>query len=493
MPILLLPNRLQLLTLPKASLPAITHPLLRALFFPANRGALFSLTENALEISIVADIETLEHFSSPCPGLRVTSDIFRALQIETEDGPQTLDNAGRRINELSGPLAHAGVSIFYLSTYQTDLLFVKEKRLPVVVQALRDWDFVDLPDADLMDGEGSSFSKHTSVNFAGQQSLRSAESLSPPIPIPVRIPPSTASQLAISASSFENGSFSPTFGPGSGSRMTEAESDRLMNEVRRLTNRAVLGRTLRLCGLNRDYMDAWALKLIRVLFYPELLGGEGHDRFFSYTIFDEGISLVADEAIVAATFEAHHINISPRPLSCIQVDLDKFGLGKLFRRSHVRLCLTCIAFSDRFGIVFSMSDPLTQHAINLLYLSTYRTANVLVSTSDLARAMAILDDLSMRAEHDDVVESETEAVHGIGSIVDSTMGHESFSAHKPSGPVISVGCHRLDDDDDDDEADWKGKANLDDEELDFDRDLPGVEFAMEPSVVIGAVDSHVVI
>lgn len=86
MSILILPNRLRLLTLPKTSLPSVTHALLRSLFFPVSRDTLFSYTENALEISIVADIATVEHFDSNCPGLRVSSDIFRALQIDNEYG-----------------------------------------------------------------------------------------------------------------------------------------------------------------------------------------------------------------------------------------------------------------------------------------------------------------------------------------------------------------------------------------------------------------------
>ena len=32
--------------------------------------------------------------------------------------------SGKRINDLSAPLAQANISIFYLSTYQTDFIFV---------------------------------------------------------------------------------------------------------------------------------------------------------------------------------------------------------------------------------------------------------------------------------------------------------------------------------------------------------------------------------
>ena len=91
-----------------------------------------------------------------CPGLVVCDDPFRALQIDSEyngigwhcelflmgavlwnaikdmDLTQTLnpsflfvaEDSGKRINQLSAPLARAGISIFYLSTYQTDFVFV---------------------------------------------------------------------------------------------------------------------------------------------------------------------------------------------------------------------------------------------------------------------------------------------------------------------------------------------------------------------------------
>jgi hypothetical protein len=406
------------------------------------------------------------------------------LQVDN-DG---IDNAGRRINELSKPLAQAGISIFYLSTYQTDLVFVKEKRLQMVVQALDGWHVTDLSALDRLEEEGEELSAtrgdisprgHGSMSGQPQKSAKS--SLSPPIPIPISIGhhspsagPQTTTMSQSSASSLDAGyfhltsSFSPTsdMAPTRAEQMTQGEWERMMNEVRRLTKREVLGRTLRLCGLNRDYTDAWALALIRVLLFPEFTGQETHDRFFSYTTFDEGLSLVADESIVAATFEDHHINISPRPLSCIQVDLDQFGL-------------------DRFGIVFSMSDPLTRHSINLLYLSTYRTANVLVSVKDLPRAMAILDEMSVAAEQEGHERSGSEPIsasertNGRGSFSSSTnlAGSLGVSAHSEGMSVPSR--YRVYDDDDDTEEHWRGQLNTDLEELDFDDSVPPFSISLQ--------------
>lgn len=137
--------------------------------------------------------------------------------------------------------------------------------------------------------------------------------------------------------------------------------------------------------------------------------------------------------------------------------------------------------TDRFGIVFSMSDPLTRHAINLLYLSTYRTANVLVSSKDLPRAMAILDEMSVMAEqeqeHGRSVGEGSESVSV--SISDRTNGRESFGSHNLAAQLgvsadseaaghLNARYHSYDEDDEE----WRGKANIDEEEIDFDDQLP---------------------
>jgi hypothetical protein len=122
-------------------------------------------------------------------------------------------------------------------------------------------------------------------------------------------------------------------------------------------------------------------------------------RFFSYTATEDGISIVADEETLnhfpqdmldvrfsvvfpsiplkcyykkktknkkktsdekKPPFPGLQMGVNDRPLRLIQVDLAQFGL-------------------DRYGIVYSMSDPLATENINLLYLSTYKTANILVS------------------------------------------------------------------------------------------------------------------
>ncbi|KAJ3046488.1 hypothetical protein HK097_000816 [Rhizophlyctis rosea] len=356
----ILPVRLKLLTLPKESLPGIMHAVVRNLYF-RRRDTFFSYTENSLEVSIVADVETVARdFPKPaaCPGLVVCEDPFRALQIDSEYNG--LEDSGKRINQLSAPLARAGISIFYLSTYQTDFVFVKEKRIPLVISVLEStgFEFADLEDLD--------------------------------IPLtPTSTPASTTTPEPSLSASFEppshmmdrtNGSVSPR------SLASSRAGDHAIVDPRLLDKKLVPGNTLRLVGLNREYVEGWAMKIVRIIFYPEVLldGRRGSrastsvdHRLFSYTSTEEGISLVADETVLEQ-FSEHMLNMSvtPRPLKCIQVDLTAQGMEA--------------SGTDRYGIVYSMADPLAAGGINLLFLSTFMTSNVLVSAADLPRALAIL-------------------------------------------------------------------------------------------------------
>ncbi|KND00427.1 uncharacterized protein SPPG_04748 [Spizellomyces punctatus DAOM BR117] len=361
MSITILPMRLTLLTLPKESLSCVMHAMVKNLYF-RRKDTFFSYTENSLEVSIVADVETAANdFPTPaiCPGLVICPDPFRALQIDSDTG---LDNSAKRINEISAPLAKAGVSIFYLSTYQTDFVFVKERRMSLVISTLQASDF------DFMDLESFHFD-HS--------------------------PPSTPSVTAPSTPSYGFNGTTPANDevaaspPADSVSSSPTRADACFNDLNNgkfLARKIIPRYTLRLVGLNREYVDAWAIKLIRIIFYPDLIphaenveqSAGGTERFFSYTATEEGISIVADDQVLAE-FPEHFLNMSttPKPLKCIQVDLTDYGL-------------------DRYGIVYSMADPLSSCGINLLYLSTYMTANILVNAKDLPKAIKILDDVVQR-------------------------------------------------------------------------------------------------
>ncbi|KAF9160137.1 GATS protein-like 3 [Actinomortierella ambigua] len=155
----------------------------------------------------------------------------------------------------------------------------------------------------------------------------------------------------------------------------EDREAKIKAKVRQTCPRAVMDEKLVLAGLSMDYEDQWAVPLLKVLFYPETLSGlpQQKSRFVSLTVTDDGISLVADESI-QDYFEDYTLNMSlseSKTLRCIQVDLSTFGL-------------------DTYGLVYSMSNSLVDVGINMLCLSTYGTANILVNDADLQRSIEIL-------------------------------------------------------------------------------------------------------
>ncbi|KAF9129842.1 hypothetical protein BGW39_003782 [Mortierella sp. 14UC] len=139
MSITLQPWKLQLLSIPKSypqSIAGCTHAIVKNIFFPQSRETLFSFTQNALELNIVANTDVIanDFLSLHLEGMKVSEDVFCAFMVDDPDG---IDNSGRRINELSALLSRNGISIFYLSTRITDLILVKEKRLKLVLPTIR--------------------------------------------------------------------------------------------------------------------------------------------------------------------------------------------------------------------------------------------------------------------------------------------------------------------------------------------------------------------
>jgi hypothetical protein len=89
-------------------------------------GSVSSVTRTPEELSILCAVE------------RVPSEIeaergWRGLRVA---GPLDFSEVGVMAS-LSGPLAEAGVSVFVISTYDTDYLFVREDSLADAVRALR--------------------------------------------------------------------------------------------------------------------------------------------------------------------------------------------------------------------------------------------------------------------------------------------------------------------------------------------------------------------
>jgi hypothetical protein len=91
----------------------------------AMRGDFFSITRAANEISIVCEQSAVPQ------GVRCERE-WRCLRVE---GPLDFSLTGI-LNSLTAPLASAGISIFAISTYDTDYLLVNEKDLERTIESL---------------------------------------------------------------------------------------------------------------------------------------------------------------------------------------------------------------------------------------------------------------------------------------------------------------------------------------------------------------------
>lgn len=93
----------------------------------------------AVETSFCAVTRTPDELSVVCPEENVPADVscdrgWRALKIE---GPLDLSDIGIVLS-LAEPLAECGVSIFVISTYETDFTLVRESQLEQALAALRE-------------------------------------------------------------------------------------------------------------------------------------------------------------------------------------------------------------------------------------------------------------------------------------------------------------------------------------------------------------------
>ena len=92
----------------------------------ARGGALWSITQTPEELSILCASERVP------PGLR-TEGPFRALKVQ---GPLDMAMTGV-LTSIADPLANASVSIFALSTFDTDYVLVRETAVDEALRALR--------------------------------------------------------------------------------------------------------------------------------------------------------------------------------------------------------------------------------------------------------------------------------------------------------------------------------------------------------------------
>ncbi|KAG2152478.1 hypothetical protein BD769DRAFT_1342631 [Suillus cothurnatus] len=290
----LLPVSLSLVHIPRSRLPQLLHPVLRQILQP--NPTFINVTCNEIELSLFAESHMLADFEPvarrdrqrqrshsgsgssskraqpvlPQDHLEISYEKWNVLQIDSHS--DQLDSSGARVHELSAPLAAAGISILYQSSYLSDFIFVKESRLQEVMSLLGSTGF-DLysSDPELLtsrvvspmlspispdDSSIPDVAPDITVE-SGAILTRTRNSLDP-----VSAAAITLQDLNLTTSPDDSPASSPTHHKPPSRHKSHSPTS---GEVRILTP------NLACVGLSDDSVDTWGLKIVKLVAFPELI------------------------------------------------------------------------------------------------------------------------------------------------------------------------------------------------------------------------------
>lgn len=119
-----LPQKLKIVSLEKKVIPQCTHCLMKILFFSESSSPFVSYTETNDEVSLILDEESASMLY-PKELFKISDQFWRAIQFSLGSSPT--DGAGF-VSEIAGPLGRAGISIFFLTTFNSDLILVEDSK-----------------------------------------------------------------------------------------------------------------------------------------------------------------------------------------------------------------------------------------------------------------------------------------------------------------------------------------------------------------------------
>ncbi|KIM68925.1 hypothetical protein SCLCIDRAFT_7121 [Scleroderma citrinum Foug A] len=278
--ITLLPVSLSLVHIPRSRLPQLTHPILRQILQP--NPTFFNVTCNEIELTLFAEHHNIldldliarhdrrahrsrsgsgsgrkRSFANDCDQVEITCEHWNVLQIDSHS--DQLDNSGARVHELSAPLAAAGISILYQSSYMSDFIFVKESRLHQVMTLLRASGF-DLYSSD---------AEHSPTRITS------------PLISPTLVYEMNAHELGHEFS-LESGAVLTRSVDASADRSSFSQNyvskheashrpSRTKSHSPSLTDVSILSTDLACVGLCDESMDNWALKIVKLVAFPDLI------------------------------------------------------------------------------------------------------------------------------------------------------------------------------------------------------------------------------
>jgi hypothetical protein len=165
-----------------------------------------------------------------------------------------LDTSGARVNELSAPLAAAGISILYQSSYMSDFIFVKESRIQQVLELFSRAGF-DLYPNEALAGDGHTFDLGLSSDQPGAIFARARGRNDISNALGISLSPDTDTTQN-NPSSTRSGRESPH----------SAAHSPISGEV------VMLSPDLACVGLSDEFgVDHWGLKIVKLVAFPDLI------------------------------------------------------------------------------------------------------------------------------------------------------------------------------------------------------------------------------
>ncbi|XP_057688571.1 cytosolic arginine sensor for mTORC1 subunit 1 isoform X2 [Corythoichthys intestinalis] len=137
----ILDHRLRVASITKSGLAHFTHPLIKLIFLRRRtRCKFFSMTETPENYTLVLDEEGFKELEAS-EHVQVESSVWLPLNV-LSDGNASVSSQPLGVTKIAksviAPLACQHVSVFMLSTYQTDFILVREQDLSVVVGTLEE-------------------------------------------------------------------------------------------------------------------------------------------------------------------------------------------------------------------------------------------------------------------------------------------------------------------------------------------------------------------
>ncbi|KAG0254738.1 GATS protein-like 3 [Mortierella polycephala] len=127
------PHKLHITSMEQSLMDVLATRLLNAIFFDSRSDRFFSFTQTDTTMSIIMDDATMNLF--PDHTLNTHAGDWRLIAIG--DGPLGFDECGI-VSEFSRPLTENGISLFYLSTFNSDYIMVNDHDFEQAVACLHE-------------------------------------------------------------------------------------------------------------------------------------------------------------------------------------------------------------------------------------------------------------------------------------------------------------------------------------------------------------------